>query len=134
MADEQRPPDWWNTIDFRPAPPGWRVVYLHPGGRDVVPIAGWLIQERYTQTGNFPDDLADDLHADEQVCGRQRRVIPGYVSVEYGWTVWPIDKYEGGDAEIWHVLPPGAPKPDAADEQNERASRAHGYSGNSAGS
>lgn len=133
MTDE-RPSDWWNTIDFRPAPPGWRAIHLHPSGREVVPIAGWLIQERYTQQSGSLPQITNDLNDDERVFGRQRRIIAGYVSIEYDWTVWPIDRYEGGQAEVWHVLPPGAPEPDEADEQAERANRPRDYNGGSAGS
>jgi len=129
MADK-RPSDWWNTIDFRPAPPGWRAIYLHPGEREVVPIAGWLIQERYTQHGQSPPRLVDTLNEDEQVFGRQRRVIPGFVSIDGDWTVRPIDMYDNG-TDVWYVLAPGDPEPDASEERQARVSEARWRNGGS---
>lgn len=40
-------PAEWIDHDFRPAPPGWRLVYLvasEPDGYRVMPMAGWLVQ------------------------------------------------------------------------------------------
>ena len=42
-------PDDWTTTDFRPAPPGWRLLY-HPDGSTpgyiTVDLPGWLVQRR----------------------------------------------------------------------------------------
>ena len=59
----------WRTLDFKPATPGWRVVYLDPDKRAVLQVPGWLIQESYFY--DLPDDQAHDDDAPE------RRVIPG---------------------------------------------------------
>lgn len=47
--------DQWITIDFKPAPAGWRVVYLNDAddhtGRHILvqPMPGWLIERSTTR-------------------------------------------------------------------------------------
>lgn len=116
--------NWWNTIDFHPAPPGWRVVYLYPQIRQTFPIAGWLIQDRYTQGVVDPYPVSIDLDSEEQVLGRRRRVIPGIVTEVYDWAVQAIDDNHEDNDNIWKVLAPGEPDPTDEEEQAERARRA----------
>jgi hypothetical protein len=116
--------NWWNTIDFRPAPPGWRVVFLWDKQREVLPIAGWLIQERYSQGSQDPYPLSDALGDDEKVFGRRRRVIAGTAVKGYGWVVQAIDDNLDDVADVWRILGPGEPEATDEEEKEERAARA----------
>ena len=73
----------WQTRDFRPAPAGWRAVYLESEQRTVFPVAGWLIQDSHLY-----DSGADQLIPDDDP---ERRVIPGTCTEPYGWLVEPVD-------------------------------------------
>lgn len=44
-ATGAEPAEGWRTVDFRPAPPGWRAVYLPPGQPTYQhAMPGWLVQ------------------------------------------------------------------------------------------
>ncbi|WP_435589792.1 hypothetical protein [Micromonospora aurantiaca (nom. illeg.)] len=92
----------WNDIDFRPAPPGWRAVFVDPAEADtqveIVPIPGWLIQE--------------DLHD-----ARSRRVV---AAAQFEGNPHLVDVDDGGDdprdpGTFWKILPPGAAEPTTAE-------------------
>lgn len=83
----------FRTVDFRPAPPGWRVVFLDGTGRAAItPMPGWLIQEEV------------EVEGDEERPTGTRDVVASYVE-ENG--VEPIR----GDAYFWYVLAPGEDGP-----------------------
>lgn len=51
---------YWDTIDFRPAPPGWELAFLpddpdQPLTRE--PLPGWLVQEQVTFDTRTMEDL-----------------------------------------------------------------------------
>jgi hypothetical protein len=103
----------WRTLDFKPAPPGWRVVYLNSDKRQVVPMAGWIVQELYLL--DIDADQAHDVESPE------RRVFPGVCLDAYGWEVEPVDS----DASLlWMILGPGQTEPGEEEEAEERARRA----------
>jgi hypothetical protein len=101
----------WRVIDFRPAPPGWRAMYVldNNGQPDLAsqPLAGWLIQEEcrgYDRTGRFvtveaePDDRMRRIVAAELT-----GVVPGEV-VEVGANVWMVLGPEQPDPSREQVL------------------------------
>ncbi|MFF4893459.1 hypothetical protein [Micromonospora chersina] len=92
----------YRDIDFQPAPPGWRMIFLAGDGKAVwkYPVPGWLIQEEADDeyepvTGTAPHD-------------RERRVIPAFWSAAFGIELQPADI--DGDNPTW-VLGPGQPDP-----------------------
>lgn len=112
-----RPNQIWQTADFRPAPPGWKVVCLFEKNRVIYPIAGWLIQDRRLYDSDNDRMIPDDVPVD-------RRVIPGICIREYGWMVEPIDEGSERDEFTWKILAPGDPEPNEAEEAEEQARRA----------
>lgn len=67
----------WTEVDFRPAPLGWRLVYLIDDQVQIVPMPGWLIEEQhedrapFTRTGSRRVVAADmDEYAVDSVAGR----------------------------------------------------------------
>jgi len=103
----------WRTLDFKPAPPGWRVIYLNPGDREVLPMAGWLVQDSY-----LLDLATTEEHEDDTT---ERRVIAAVCTDAEGWTVRAVDDDED---HLWTVLAPGEPEPTQDEEAAERARRA----------
>lgn len=100
-------------MDFKPAPHGWRAVYLDSGQRFTFPVVGWLIQESYRL-----DPDTDEKHFDPRP---ERRVIPGICDPEDGWEVSPIDTEI---TFLWKILAPGDPEPSEEEEREERERRA----------
>jgi hypothetical protein len=113
---------WWQTVDFRPAPPGWRVVSLFGENFDVVSVEhmpGWLIQDQYVIDRDTDQVVADDSSG----LPRSRRVVPG-VSVEgHDWAVTPADDFVHPDPNTWLVLPPGVEVPGEEEVRAESARR-----------
>jgi hypothetical protein len=95
----------WRDIDFRPAPPGWRAVYIDvDGNARTEHVAGWLIQEEefYGQTGR------KHPRGDTQMEDRDRRVVPAFhYADEFGVTLVGVDVVRG----LWRILAPGQPDP-----------------------
>ena len=104
----------WRTIDFRPAAPGWRVIYLNRAGdgTETLPLAGWLIEEE--ADGDF-EALTGIPHHD-----RNRRIVPGIWAAGIGMDVVPAD--EDGDGPSW-VLAASDPDPDEAQIAQARTDR-----------
>jgi hypothetical protein len=102
----------WRDIDFRPAPPGWRVIEIGDDGWNALPLAGWVIQE-LAREGREPsyDDLALDMPAED----RPRRVAPAVH--ENAWLLSELDP------DVW-VFGPGQPDPTDAEIAAERTLRA----------
>lgn len=90
----------YETTDFRPAPPGWRVLYFTDDGHISTSLAGWLIQDE-TETG-----------------GSARRRT-GYrqaaAAVMDDWSVEPVTD----SRNFWCVL--GPTDPDPTPEQDTEA-------------
>lgn len=106
---------WWQTVDFRPAPPGWRVVALFGDRRDVLPMPGWLIQERYLLDDN--DKVVPE--PDDGIRGRQRRIAPGLTVEGYNWCVEPSDENTPDVDNTWMVLAPDQPEPSEEEQTAE---------------
>ncbi|SNY72897.1 hypothetical protein [Paractinoplanes atraurantiacus] len=106
---------WWQTVDFRPAPPGWRVVSLFGDRRDVLPMPGWLIQERYLidEHGQVVAEPGDGVR------GRQRRIAPGVTVGAFHWCVEPTDENMPEVDSTWMILAPGQPEPSEEDQVAE---------------
>jgi hypothetical protein len=94
----------YRDIDFRPAPPGWRMYFLAGNGVGLrtYPVAGWLIQEA---TGEEYEPQTEVPAQD-----RDRRVVPAFWNRDFGVELQPADL--GGDDPQW-VLGPGQPDPTA---------------------
>ena len=101
------PQVWWKTIDFRPAPAGWRVVSLFEDRRSVLPMPGWLIQERYLIDAH--DKVVSEPN--DGTYGRERRVAPGITVEGYDWCVQPTDENMRDLDATWMVLAPDQPEP-----------------------
>jgi len=115
----------WVTVDFQPAPTGWRVLFsveehgasvpidsaVPPTGlcSEVVSVAGWLVQveqayDRATETVAHVEGPED----------RARRVVPG-VCVDgdaFGYEVTAVDEYECSNVHFVTVLAPSQPDPE----------------------
>jgi len=74
----------------------------------MLPIAGWLIQDRYKYDTDTEEILEPTSPLDSAI-GRDRRVIPGICVGGWDWTVDAIDLE--GTEKIWKVLAPGDPEP-----------------------
>ena len=118
----------WRTVDFRPAPPGWRVLAIfHQGKRDGIPMAGWLIQDA-VEYDNATDTAVRPSTSLGPAGGTDRRVIPAVVNPGFGWQVEPLDWEPGSNT--WKVLGPGEPDPSEAEwatavEQYLETARSH---------
>lgn len=93
----------WNIADFRPAPLGWRLVFLN---RDtsirVEPMPGWIILEEREQSMGGDSYLTGD-----------RRITAAMAD---GAEVFSVD--ELGDL-FWYVLAPDEPEPTQQDGLDE---------------
>lgn len=94
-AEPVMPP--WSTVDFRPAPDGWRLVFVNAefGCHRIEHMAGWLIQQR---TYNDPNTRR------RETC---RRVMPAAHGDTWIWggEVLDADDLAAGD-ELYAVLAP----------------------------
>lgn len=102
---------FYRTVDFRPAPlSGWRALYLNrEGGRRMLPVVGWLIQ----------DEIEGDGH-DETPTG-DRRVIAAVLADECEVMAVSDPAISG---TFWYVLDPGDPEPTPEEEAKERERQA----------
>src|SRR3712207_6723155 len=103
----------WHDVDFRPAPPGWRAIYLDAQDRPVVEqIAGWLIQEK----GARPVPPA---HPESP--RPVRRVVPAFHRVaDWGVDPIPLDQVAG----LYRIVAPGEAVPSAEEIADEKAAAA----------
>jgi hypothetical protein len=106
VTDMRQTPGW-RDIDFRPAPPGWRAVYLDTHGTvSTEHIAGWLIQEEVSHAQSGRLHPRGDISAED----RNRRVVPAFHDVQAsGAVLVGIDVIAGP----WRILAPGQPDPTA---------------------
>jgi len=104
---------YWRTIDFRPLPPGWRLVYLDaPTGTWIADMPGLLIQEAVLRDSyTFEDVMVEAEPAD-----RGRRVVAA------AWEVGTLEDATEAD-NFWMVLGPNEVAPDAPAEAEERERR-----------
>lgn len=75
MEHEKEPDYMWVTVNFIPAPPGWRILFKDEAVIFTHPLPGWLIQDRVTEKD--PIDIRD------------RRVIAAQVE-DWG-ELYPVD-------------------------------------------
>lgn len=108
--------------DFRPAAPGWRVVYLTDEARtdelfQVRDLAGWLVQLETTLDHFGSDEDPRPRH------DRPRRVVAATVD-HHGGDVYPC----ADDGHFWMVLGPSdrLPTEDEAAREIERRRTARG--------
>jgi hypothetical protein len=97
----------WRDIDFRPAPPGWRAVYLgSEGDVRIEYLAGWLIQEEELYGHSGRKHPREDTRPED----RDRRVTPAFhAAAQFGAELVEVESVEG----LWRILPPGEPDPTA---------------------
>lgn len=113
---------YWRTIAVQAAPPGWRLLGIFAGRRDVRPIAAWLLQERHRYTAKNDNlHLAPPQTDLEAKVGPETRVIPGICVEGWGWQIDAIDCE--GTAENWQVLGPDEADPTAEEWDAEIARR-----------
>ncbi|KUL26611.1 hypothetical protein [Streptomyces regalis] len=97
----------FRTVDFRPAPPGWRIAFATILGPVVEPMPGWLIREEIecdTDTG----DVIKRTGSREVVAAL---VVESEASPAYD------------DPGFWHLLGPGEREPTAEETAEEMARR-----------
>ena len=95
--------DRWRTIDFRPAPAGWRLAMLvlpelATRGFELVDLPGWLVQE----------DATDQREPDD----RDRRVVAAYCDAG---ELIAADEL----ANFWYVLSPNGAMPGPGEAARE---------------
>ncbi|MFF9153832.1 hypothetical protein ACF1AB_16565 [Streptomyces sp. NPDC014846] len=93
MALEYR----YRTVDFRPAPDGWRTAWITRDGLAVMPMPGWIVQEEVEHNDQHTDDGRPTGH---------RNVVAGRIE-DNG--IEPIEC--AVDREFWLVLGPGEAEP-----------------------
>jgi hypothetical protein len=91
------------VLDFRPAPTGWRLVFLDAATMDVEPMPGWLVlQEVEVQTDGT-------------------EVPTGWRDVEPGWFAdGTVDPASNCLVPLWRVLAPGQDVPTQEEVAAER--------------
>lgn len=104
MATEYR----FRTVDFRPAPPGWRIAFATTLGPIVEPMPGWLIREEVEY---------DTRTEDFVTCTGSREVVAAQVVEGEASSVTE-------NPEFWCVLGPGEPDPTAEETATEMKRRA----------
>lgn len=105
MNDE--PEAHWRTIDLRPAPPGWRALYVDDNGRTwTAPLIGWAIQE------DAPAGERDRWHPPAD---RDRQIVPATADPANGPEPWVI---QHDDEQFFCLIAPGdePPPPGVIDE------------------
>lgn len=115
---------YWRTTSFQAAPPGWRLLSIFVGQRDVTPIAGWLFQERhdFTYTDAGDDERLESKVGLDAAVGPSTRVIPGLAPKRgFDWEVVAIDI--DGTQELWKVLGPNEEDPTDEEWEAEIARR-----------
>lgn len=107
----------WETVDFRPAPAGWRLVYWFPDEQkmELRPCPGWLIQEQRAYDSDTYESATtyDDSPPDRRV-----------VAATIGSGSIHVDD-EVDDATLYGVIGPGeSPPPEnALSEEMDRRQR-----------
>ncbi|MEU9183355.1 hypothetical protein AB0D14_02055 [Streptomyces sp. NPDC048484] len=86
----------FRTVDFRPAPEGWRIAWLTQGRLDIAPMPGWIIREEF----EFDSSTSED--------GRSTGARDIAAARVEDWGVEPI---EATDSGFWFILGPGEPRP-----------------------
>ena len=104
----------WRDIDFRPAPPGWRAVYLGTHGTvSTEHIAGWLIQEEESHAQSGRQHPRGDISPED----RNRRIVAAFHNLQ-AIAALPVEVDAIGG--LWRILAPGQPDP-TAEEINAAA-------------
>lgn len=114
------------VIDFRPAPPGWRVLYLNaPIEEGANPLqeevmAGWLVVEYayLDDEGNASEGGAWEGAPNVKPRNRERAIVAGVVDEFHGVSI--ASEYVG----IWKIVEPGGLLPTDAEIATELADRA----------
>ncbi len=105
----------WEDWDFRPAPAGWRVVYLTDSdepGWESEPMPGWLVQYEYEFSRRSFESVDERPLAE-----RPRRVVAAVIEGHWLTAADTVSNF-------WCVLGPGAPDPTPEQAREERDSRA----------
>ncbi|MFJ7242352.1 hypothetical protein ACIQWB_35235 [Streptomyces olivaceus] len=92
MTEEYR----WRTVDFRPAPDGWRTAWITRDGLEICTMPGWLIREEIEHASP---------NSDGQSTG-YRDVIASRIDHN---GIEPIETVS--DASFWYILAPGEDVP-----------------------
>lgn len=92
MALEYR----FRTVDFRPAPEGWRIAWITEDRLDIAPMPGWIIREEFEY---------DSPNSDDGRSTGARDIVAARVE---DWGVEPVESVDGG---FWFILGPGEPQP-----------------------
>lgn len=95
------------TVDFRPAPSGWRIAYATTLGSIVEPMPGWIVREEVECNTNTGDVVTRS--------GLREVVAAGLVEYE----VTPANEIP----DFWYVIGPGNPDPTPEEIEEEIARR-----------
>src|SRR5258708_3802513 len=100
--------EYWVTVDFRPAPAGWRIAFLFPdhGGAATMPMPGWVVQE---EVGS---QFESDTPTSRQVVAAM--IVDGKI-------MSALD-----NPAFWQVLAPTLPDPDQDEIDEALAERGDG--------
>lgn len=102
-------PDYrFRTVDFRPAPEGWRTAWITPSGLYIAPMPGWVIREEFEY---------DSPNSDEGRSTGSRDIVAARVE-DYG-----IEAIDAADRSFWLILGPGEPTPTEEETAAEAARR-----------
>lgn len=104
------PTDYYDRIiDFRPAPDGWRIIYLlNDASLHISPLPGWLITEQIEYDTRTMEDVGD----------RGTRSVIAAVATEN--ELLPVCM----DGPFWCVLGPGQVDPTTQETAKELERRA----------
>lgn len=87
----------FRTVDFRPAPTGWRIAFATNDGPVIEPMPGWLIRE----------EIEYDTRTADVVTRTGFREVVAAIVVESEAS--PATEHP----DFWHVLGPSEPPPTA---------------------
>lgn len=99
----------FRTVDFRPAPEGWRIAWIIKNRLDIAPMPGWIVREEFEY---------DSPNSDDGRSTGSRDVVATRVE-DYG-----IEPIEASDRSFWFILGPGESEPTAEEVEAEVARRA----------
>ncbi|MEU0069545.1 hypothetical protein ABZ027_08370 [Streptomyces sp. NPDC006332] len=98
----------FRTVDFRTAPPGWRIAFATALGPIVEPMPGWLIREEVEY---------DTRTEDSVTCTGSREVVAALVVEGEAAPAY-------SHPDFWQILGPGEPDPTPEETAEKVARRA----------
>lgn len=106
----------WITVDFKPAPPGWRLAYLEEEKEHLAPqlyirpFPGWLVQESQWYTVHNDEPMIRKVPPPEHAL-LERRVVAGDIDPHDSGLATVVPALDFGPATFWKLLAPGEERP-----------------------